>query len=163
MPVIYKGRQSSIANKEGERLYYPYVVSTGNVGINQLASEIAELSSLTRGDVKNVIDNLVSVTRRHLQSSETVTLDGFGTFRYTLRSQSGVKALKDVSASQATLHVCFLPASYRNPDGTLSTRSLTDGARFARFGSQPQAGQDDAGSEPEPPGGSGEDTEDPME
>ena len=28
MPVIYKGRQSSIANKEGERLYYPYVVST---------------------------------------------------------------------------------------------------------------------------------------
>ena len=165
MPVIYKGKQSSIANKEGERLYYPYVVLTGNVSTNQIAKEISELSSLTTGDVKNVIDNMVTVVRRHLQSSESVTLNGFGTFRYTLKSDYGVKTMKEVSATQGGLAVRFLPASTRNGDGTLATRSLTEGARFTRLDiSSGEDQADDDGGTPQPGGGQGggEDTEDPM-
>ena len=82
MPVIYKSFQSVLANKEGKKLFYPRVVLTGNVDTEQVAKEIAELSSLSTGDSKNVIDNLVTVMTRHLQSSESVTLDGLGTFRY---------------------------------------------------------------------------------
>ena len=59
---------------------------TGNVDTEQVAKEIAELSSLSTGDSKNVIDNLVTVMTRHLQSSESVTLDGLGTFRLTMKS-----------------------------------------------------------------------------
>ena len=165
MPVIYKGKQSSIANKEGERLYYPYVVLTGNVSTNQIAKEIAELSSLTAGDVKNVVDNLVTVVRRHLQSSESVTLDGFGTFRYTLKSGYGVKTMNEVSATQGGLAVRFLPASTRKGDGTLATRSLTDGARFTRLDAPSGEGQTDGeDGTPQPGGGQGggEDMEDPM-
>ena len=166
MPVIYKGKQSSIANKEGERLYHPYVVLTGNVSTNQIAREIAELSSLTTGDVKNVIDNLVTVVRRHLQSSESVTLDGFGTFRYTLKSDYGVKTMKEVSATQGGLAVRFLPASTRSGDGTLATRSLTEGARFTRLDAPSGGSQsDEDGGTPQPGGGQGggEDMEDPMD
>ena len=79
MPVIYKSFQSVLANKEGKKLFYPRVVLTGNVDTEQVAKEIAELSSLSTGDSKNVIDNLVTVMTRHLQSSESVTLDGLGT------------------------------------------------------------------------------------
>ena len=59
MPVIYKSFQSVLANKEGKKLFYPRVVLTGNVDTEQVAKEIAELSSLSTGDSKNVIDNLV--------------------------------------------------------------------------------------------------------
>lgn len=48
MPVIYKSFQSVLANKEGKKLFYPRVVLTGNVDTEQVAKEIAELSSSLR-------------------------------------------------------------------------------------------------------------------
>ena len=51
MPVIYKSFQSVLANKEGKKLFYPRVVLTGNVDTEQVAKEIAELSSLSTGDL----------------------------------------------------------------------------------------------------------------
>ena len=75
MPVIYQTYQSQFANRSGKKLYYPRVVLTGSVGTDQIAREISELSSLTTGDVKNVIDNLVTVVTRHLQSSERCSTD----------------------------------------------------------------------------------------
>ena len=134
MPVIYKPCQSTIANRSGKELFYLRVKLTGNVDTNTVAREIAELSSLTSGDVKNVIDNLITVVTRHLQSSESVTLDGFGSFRYALKTTGGgVENATDVSASLAQLMVRFLPACRRNTDGTRSTRSLVDGAKCVRF------------------------------
>lgn len=141
MPVIYKSFQSVLANKEGKKLFYPRVVLTGNVDTEQVAKEIAELSSLSTGDSKNVIDNLVTVMTRHLQSSESVTLDGLGTFRLTMKStMNGVEGPLKVSATQSTLRVRFLPTSKRNLDHTVSTRSLVTGVKCVRFDLQDTAG-----------------------
>lgn len=116
MPVIYKPCQSTIANRSGKKLFYPRVKLTGNVDTNTVAREIAELSSLTLGDVKNVIDNLITVVTRHLQSSESVTLDGFGSFRYALKTTGGgVENATDVSASLAQLMVRFSPPAGATP------------------------------------------------
>ena len=117
MPVIYKSFQSVLANKEGKKLFYPRVVLTGNVDTEQVAKEIAELSSLSTGDSKNVIDNLVTVMTRHLQSSESVTLDGLGTFRLTMKStMNGVEDPLKVSATPSLhslilIHNIFPPAN----------------------------------------------------
>ena len=149
MPVIYKSFQSVLANKEGKKLFYPRVVLTGNVDTEQVAKEIAELSSLSTGDSKNVIDNLVTVMTRHLQSSESVTLDGLGTFRLTMKStMNGVEDPLKVSATQSTLRVRFLPTSKRNLDHTVSTRSLVTGVKCVRFDLQDTAGSggNDGGS-----------------
>lgn len=156
MPVLYQSQQSNIANKAGKRLFYPRVKLTGNVGTDVVAAEIAELSSLSTGDVKNVIDNLVSVVARHLQASESVTLDGFGTFRYSLNTlKGGVENEADVTASLSQLMVRFLPASRRNTDGTMSTRSLVDGAKCVRFEAVQEGGsQTGGGSQPGGTGGS---------
>ena len=154
MPVVYQSYQSQIANKAGKRLFYPRVILTGRVGTNQIAREIAELSSLTTGDVKNVIDNLVTVVSRHLQASESVSLDGFGSFRLTLNTlNGGVENEADVSASQSQLMVRFQSASTRKSDGTLATRTLVDGAKCVRFEAVPVDPVD-----PEP--GTGEDDDD---
>ena len=66
MTVLYKPYQSSVVSKSGKKLFYPRVVRTGNVGTSTIAEEIAEYSSLSRGDVKNTIDNLITVLTRHL-------------------------------------------------------------------------------------------------
>ena len=134
MPVIYKSFQSVLAER---------------VDTEQVAKEIAELSSLSTGDSKNVIDNLVTVMTRHLQSSESVTLDGLGTFRLTMKStMNGVEDPLKVSATQSTLRVRFLPTSKRNLDHTVSTRSLVTGVKCVRFDLQDTAGSggNDGGS-----------------
>lgn len=134
MPVLYVPKQAAKANSAGKKLFYPRIQLTGNVNTDQVAREIAQLSSLTSGDVKNVIDNLVTVVARHLQSSESVTLNGFGSFRYTLvKDSEGVETAEEVTPSQSKLMVRFTPASTRNTNGTVATRSLVSGARCVRF------------------------------
>ena len=73
MPVLYKTIQSTMKTKDGDKLYHPRTVYVGSVNTEKIAQEIAEYSSLSKGDVKNSIDNLVTVMTRHLQSSEVVT------------------------------------------------------------------------------------------
>lgn len=163
MPVIYKPIQSTLANKEGKKLFYPRVVLTGNVNTEQVAKEIAELSSLTTGDAKNVIDNLVIVMTRHLQASESVTLNGLGTFRLSMKStMNGVEDATKVSATQASLLVRFLPAAKRNLDGTVSTRSLVTGAKCVRFDLQDAEGTPDDGNPDGGSGGDGDENQNPL-
>ena len=138
MPVLYRSFQSVLKDKNGKQLFYPRVLRTGNVGTSQISKEIAAYSSLSPGDVKNTLDNLVTVVGQHLQSSESVTLDGFGTFRLVMKSGGrGVETKEEVSAAQSSLTVRFLPCSTRNLDGTTATRSLVTGTRCVRFDSLP--------------------------
>ena len=58
MPLIYKPYQATLANKEGQKLYYPRLVKFGKmVNTQKMAELIAEKASLTAGDVHNVIRN----------------------------------------------------------------------------------------------------------
>lgn len=76
MTVLYEAYQSSLGNKAGKKLFYPRVVRVGHVNTATIAEEIARYSSLSPGDVKNSLDNLVAVMTQHLQSSESVTIEG---------------------------------------------------------------------------------------
>ena len=135
MPIPYKARKASLANKEGKKLYHPQVVIIGNTDLNNLAKEVAELSSLSPGDVKNTIDNLITVMTRHLQSGESVTLDGLGSFALSLKSRgNGVETADEVSPSDARLKINFRPSTTRNSDRTVATRSLMTGSSFVRWG-----------------------------
>ena len=141
MPVNLQIISVGSCQQRGQEAFLSPRVLTGNVDTEQVAKEIAELSSLSTGDSKNVIDNLVTVMTRHLQSSESVTLDGLGTFRLTMKStMNGVEDPLKVSATQSTLRVRFLPTSKRNLDHTVSTRSLVTGVKCVRFDLQDTAG-----------------------
>lgn len=100
MPVLYKPFQSNLEDKKsGKKLFYPHVVRTGNINSAQLSKEIAAYSSLSPGDVKNTLDNLVTVMAQHLQSSESVSVDGLGTFRMVMSARGrGVETADEVSA-----------------------------------------------------------------
>ena len=135
MPVLYKPFQSTLEDKKSKKkLFYPRVVRSGNVDSAQLSQEIAAYSSLSPGDVKNTLDNLVTVMTQHLQSSESVSVDGLGTFRMVMVARGkGVETSDEVSAAQATLTVRFQPATTKKLDRTLATRSMVTGAKCARY------------------------------
>ena len=134
MPVLFQAKQSQIKDKNGKKLYYPRVVRTGTVTTDQISKEIAAYSSLTTGDVKNTIDNLITVMSQHLQASESVSLDGLGIFRTKMKSYSkGAETPEEVSASQSSVTVGFLPSSTRNSDRTVATRSMVTGVKCVRF------------------------------
>ncbi|WP_291530589.1 HU family DNA-binding protein [Bacteroides sp. UBA939] len=141
MAIMYYPFQS-ILEKDGKRLFYPRAKVIANVGTDQIAREVAAYSSLTTGDVKNTIDNLVTVIGQHLRSSESVTLDGLGSFRMVMKSTGkGVETAKEVSAAQCTLYVRFMPSYTRNPDGSVSTRSMVTGVKCVPY--KPKATEDD--------------------
>lgn len=161
MPVLYKPFQSVLEDKKsGKKLFYPRVVRSGNVDSTQLSKEIAAYSSLSPGDVKNALDNLVTVMGQHLQSSESVSVDGLGTFRMVMLARGkGVETYDEVSAAQATLTVRFQPATTRNLDRTTATRSMVTGTKCVRYdklvsgtgGENPGEGGNEGGGEaPDP-------------
>ena len=134
MAVLYKSFQSVLEDKNHKKMFHPRVIYTANISTSQIAKEIAAYSSLSPGDVKNTLDNLVTVMGQHLQASESVSLDGFGTFRMVMKSNGkGVETSEEVSAAQASLTVRFLPNFTKNPDRTTATRSLVTGAKCARY------------------------------
>lgn len=165
MPVLYKTIQSTKENKEGIKLYHPRAVHIATVPTMQLAKEIAEYSSLSPGDVKNTIDNMVTVMTKHLHSSESVTVDGLGTFSLIMRSRGkGAATAKDVNASQAMLLVRFTPSSTKNPDRTVATRALITGVKFVPYNKDAADAGADTPSGGDQGGGSGGDqNENPLE
>ena len=71
MPLIYKPYQATLANKEGQKLYYPRLVKFGKmVNTQKMAELIAEKASLTAGDVHNVIQYFHDVLYRLLIGAE---------------------------------------------------------------------------------------------
>ena len=119
MAVLYKSFQSVLEDKNHKKMFHPRVIYTANISTSQIAKEIAAYSSLSPGDVKNTLDNLVTVMGQHLQASESVSLDGFGTFRMVMKSNGkGVETSEEVSAAQASLTVRFLPNFTKTPDRT---------------------------------------------
>ena len=138
MPLFYKAVQSPIANKTGAKLWHLNLVKAGGtVATQQLAEVIAEKSSLTAGDVQNVVRNLMSVMREYLLNSRSVRLDGLGTFTtvsYThLRAHTrgkGVESADKVSPNQITSLKCRFTPEYTRPAAIGTTRALTQGVQF---------------------------------
>lgn len=164
MTVLYKPYQSTVETKDGKKLFYPRVIRTGNVGTAKIAEEISRYSSLSPGDSKNTIDNLITVMTQHLQASQSVTLDGLGTFRMVMKAGGrGVETAKEVTASQASLTVRFQPATTKNMDRTVATRSMVTGVKCMRFdlAETPAPGEGE-NPDPNPDGGGGGEAPDPT-
>jgi predicted histone-like DNA-binding protein len=66
---------------------YANAVNAGRLGIKDFAKEIAGRSSLTRGDIENVLTNFIDELPTFLKLGLSVKLGEFGTLRLTLVSE----------------------------------------------------------------------------
>jgi len=72
---------------------------TGRRTLKDLSKDLSEVSSLSAGDVQNVISNFVEQLPKWLMEGDSVKLDGFGTFRLSF-SSDGVSTKGEVTANQ---------------------------------------------------------------
>lgn len=72
--------------------------ATKKVKIDQIYDDMTDLSSLSRGDIKNAIDNFFHVMGKYFKDGRGVDLDEFGEFNVTLNARS-VPTLEEANAS----------------------------------------------------------------
>ena len=122
--MFYKKTQQKING-----LWYPQSITWGKaVTSNQVADQLALLSTVTRGDAYAIIKNLGSVLSLYMAQGRTVKIDGVGTFYYTASStKKGVQTAEEVSASLINgVRVRFLPEVERNSGSQVITRSMVN-------------------------------------
>ena len=74
-------------NRDAAPKYYAVPVHAGEKDLKQLSQEIADLSSLSPGDVYNVLITLVSILPKHMRDGFKVSLGDFGSFKASFSSE----------------------------------------------------------------------------
>lgn len=93
--MFYKKNQQKING-----LWYPKSITWGKaITTDQVADQLAYLSTTTRGDAYAIVKNLGKVLSLYMAQGRTVKIDGVGTFYYTAAAnKKGVQTAKEVSA-----------------------------------------------------------------
>lgn len=95
---------------DSQRKWYASPIKAGTINNYKLSKRIASRSSLTRGDVMNVIENMVDEIPRYLIEGYSVNLNNFGTLRLSLSSE-GVNAPTEFTADNIkNMRVVFTPS-----------------------------------------------------
>jgi predicted histone-like DNA-binding protein len=90
--------RSNPIHPEAPKKKYASPVNAGKFSIKDFSKEIAGRSSLTRGDVENVLNNFLDELPTFLKLGLSVKLGDFGTMRLNLVSD-GVDADKEFTAA----------------------------------------------------------------
>jgi predicted histone-like DNA-binding protein len=89
---------------------YASPVNAGKLTIRDFAKEIAGRSSLTRGDIENVLNNFVDEIPTFLKLGLSVKLGEFGTIRLTLASEGVALDEKFDATKIKGVKVIFTPS-----------------------------------------------------
>lgn len=91
--------------------YYAKMQSSGSVDLDDMAEEIAYSTTLTDGDVLNVLRALIRQMKKNLMAGKVVKMEKFGTFQFQLCSQ-GTDVEKDFDATHITkANIQFRPGA----------------------------------------------------
>ena len=82
----YKWIQRVNPQDRSQSKLYAAPVNDGRITKTDIAKELALTSSLSRGDVSNVIENLIDVMPKYLLMGKSVNLGEFGTLRLSFSS-----------------------------------------------------------------------------
>lgn len=90
--------------------WYANPVNDGKITENEIAKDIVLNSSLSRGDITNVIQNLLDTLPKYLLMGKSVSLGEFGTLRLSFTSD-GVEKVDEFNANMINgVKVIFTPS-----------------------------------------------------
>lgn len=130
MGMIYLVRKKLFRTKEGMKQLYFAVQRTlqvrGGVTTDDLARRMAQKKGMSEGDVQSVLVDLPKFIEEALESGESVTIKGLGSFNVAITSE-GFEHPDDVMPGKVRLS-----RIYFKPDRTL-TRRLGNNMSFFRY------------------------------
>ena len=94
--------------KRTEEKFYANPVNLGKKTLRDITHDIAGRSSLTRGDIENVLANFMDCLPHYLRDGFSVQLGEFGTIRLTLSSE-GAATEKAFKTDTIKSRVTFTP------------------------------------------------------
>ena len=107
--MFYRLVQKANPLDQEHKQRYATSVNAGKIDTRMIAKTLSQKSSLTTGDVMNVLENLMEEILRWLRQGYSVSLGELGTFRLSLSSQ-GVKEQKEFNTRTIKKKVVFLPS-----------------------------------------------------
>ncbi|PZM87038.1 MAG: DNA-binding protein [candidate division SR1 bacterium] len=107
--MFYRLVQKANPLDQEHKQRYATSVNAGKIDTRMIAKTLAQKSSLTTGDVMNVLENLMEEIPRWLAQGYSVSLGELGTFRLSLSSE-GVKEQKQFNTRTIKKKVIFLPS-----------------------------------------------------
>ena len=114
MAIVFDWYENPNASSEEEAALHPRIFMNGKVDTDTLCYKIHDYSSLTVGDVKNVLDNLSKILGESLREGKEVHIEGIGYFYPTLEATGKVTR----STPHKTNKVAFKTVRFR-PDSNL--------------------------------------------
>ncbi|ATA73784.1 HU family DNA-binding protein [Capnocytophaga canis] len=101
--------QKANPQDRSKKKFYANAIISSKVEQKDIAKTISSKSSLTAGDIANVIQNLLEELPKELLKGNSVKLGDFGTFRISISSE-GVENEKDFNASMIKdVRIIFTP------------------------------------------------------
>jgi len=92
-----------------EKKWYASTKLTGTHNLQDLSKEISQVSSLSAGDVYNVIVNLCDVLPKLLMDGNSLKMDGFGSFRLSFSSEGSANKEDVTAGSIKDIYILFEP------------------------------------------------------
>lgn len=126
MPILYSlASRKNPQDKDAAPRFYAKVQSSGTVDFDTLAEDIAYATTLTDGDVSNVLRALVKQIKKHLADGKIVQLDGLGSFQFQINGE-GAAVPKDYTPSAyiKRMRIQFRPGKLVKEVLNLSTLSF---------------------------------------
>ena len=80
-------QRRNLQQPDAPQKWYASPVNAGKVSQKDISNDIVALSSLSRGDVSNVIDSLLDTLPKYLLMGKSVSLGDLGTFRLSFSSK----------------------------------------------------------------------------
>ena len=110
--------------KREEVKFYANPVNVGRKTLDDIARDISGRSSLTRGDISNVLYNFIDCLPHYLRDGFSIQLGNFGSMRVTLSSK-GSETEEEFKTTTIKPRVVFTPGTeLKHELGTNSYESL---------------------------------------
>ena len=107
----YKLVERSNPQKKEEVKWYATPINNGKVTKTEVMKEIVNVSSLSRGDVSNAIENLIDIVPKYLLMGKSVNLGELGTLRLSFSSK-GVEKPEEFNVQLIKgVRVVFTPST----------------------------------------------------
>ncbi|WP_183207509.1 HU family DNA-binding protein [Bacteroides reticulotermitis] len=162
MSVTYKRilRKSPIDPKSDGK-YYPQLIVWGkSATLASISKRMKEKSSLSQGDILNVISGFVEELRTELYNGHAVNIENFGVFSLSATTKGTEKKEDCLSENIQAIRICFRASNSIRPN--LNPERREDRIDFVDLDAQLKLLNGGEGEEPEEPGDGGGEAPDPT-